>query len=74
MTSLALRGEIKALPLPLCLLRPHLRHMEVPQLGVGLHHSHICDQHCSWWQGWILNLLREARDQTHILTDTISGS
>ena len=32
--------------------------------------SHICDLHCSSRQHWILNPLREARDQTHILRDT----
>ena len=34
----------------------------------------ICDLHCSLQQCQILNPLREARDQTHILTETISGS
>ena len=32
--------------------------------------SHICDLHCSLRQCWILNPLREARDQTRILMDT----
>ena len=66
----------------------HLWHMEVPGQGVKLKLqlqayttptaiqglSHICDLHCSLWQYWILNPLSEARDQTHILTDTLSGS
>ena len=32
--------------------------------------SHICDLHCSSWQHWILNPLREAKDQTHVLMDS----
>ena len=32
--------------------------------------SWVCDLHQSSWQRWILNLLSEARDQTHILIDT----
>ena len=32
--------------------------------------SHICDLHCSLWQCRILNPLNEARDGTHILTET----
>ena len=31
--------------------------------------SFICDGHHSSQQGWRLNRLSEARDQTHILTD-----
>ena len=27
----------------------------------------ICDLRCSLWQRWILNALKEARDQTSIL-------
>ena len=30
----------------------------------------ICKLHHSSWQYWMLNPLREARDRTHILTDT----
>ena len=58
--------------------------MEVPRLGVksGLQlpayatatatpdPSLICELHHSSWQRWILNPVSEARDQTHILTDT----
>ena len=60
----------------------HLRHMEVPRLGVELELqlpatatatatatwdlSLICDLHHSSWQYWILNPLSEARDQTCI--------
>ena len=61
-----------------CLFRPHLRHMEVPRLGVQLElqlpayataiakwdPSRICDLHQSSWQHQILNPLSEARDQT----------
>ena len=36
--------------------------------------SHIFDLHCFLRQCWILNPLIEARDQTHILTDTMLGS
>ena len=32
--------------------------------------NHICKLHHSSWQRWILNPLSEARDGTHILTDT----
>ena len=69
-------------------LGPHLQHMEVPRLGVkselqrpayttgtamrGL--SQIFYLGCSSRQRWILNSLREARDQTHILMDSMSGS
>ena len=60
--------------------------MEVPRLGVELelqlpacgtaeqdpsHISHICDLPHSSWQLGIFNPLSEARDQTHILMDTI---
>ena len=65
-------------------LWPHLRHMEVPRLGVALElqvpayttttatpdPSRICDLLHSSWQHWILNPLREARDRTRILMDT----
>ena len=66
----------------------HLRHTEVPGLGVKLElqlqatatattmpdPSHICDLRCSLWQCQILNPLSEVRDQTRILIDTILGS
>ena len=62
--------------------------MEVPGLGVkselqlpayttataAQDPSPICDLHHSSQQPWILNPLSEARDQTCILTDTMSGS
>ena len=53
--------------------------MEVPRLGAELERqllayaaatpdlSHICKQR------WILRLLREARDQTRIITEALSG-
>ena len=58
--------------------------MDVPRLGVELElqlldyttatatpdQSHICDLRCGLRQHQILNLLREARDGIHILTDT----
>ena len=57
--------------------------MEVPRLGVQLELQlpacttatatqdprGVCDLYHSSWQCWILNLLSEARDQTHILMD-----
>ena len=62
-------------------LGPHLRHMEVPRLGVQSElqlpgyttvtamqdPSHICDLHHSSRNRQILNPLGEARDQTHNL-------
>ena len=36
--------------------------------------SHVCDLHRSLQQHRILNPLREARDQTCILMETVSGS
>ena len=62
--------------------------MEIPRLGVKLELqllayatatekpdlSHMCYLHHSSQQHWILNPLKEASDQTHILTDTVSGS
>ena len=65
-------------------LEPHLRHMEVPRLGVELElqpliyttattkwdPSHVCNLHHSSWQLWILNPLSEARDRTFGLMDT----
>ena len=58
--------------------------MEVPRLGIKLELqqlaytiatamtdlSRVCDLHHSLHQCWILNPLREARDQTSILMDT----
>ena len=60
-------------------LWPHLLHMKVPGLGVEselkLHQapdpSYICNLHQSLWQCHILNPLREARDLTSILTETM---
>ena len=68
----------------LFILGPHLWHMEVPRLGVKSeqwlpayttaratpHSSYIYDLHLTLQQRWILNPLREARDQTHILMDS----
>ena len=63
-------------------LGPHLRHTEVPRLGVKLELklpatatatwdlSHILDLHHSSRQCWILNPLSDARDQTCVLRDT----
>ena len=61
-----------------CFLGPHLRHMEVPRLGVQLElqlpgcttatvtwdPSRIFGVHHSSWQCWVLNPLSKARDQT----------
>ena len=71
-------------------LGPYLQHMEVPGPGVEselqlpayttatamatLDPRHICDLHHILWQCQILNPLREARDQTHILMDPVLGS
>ena len=60
------------------ILGPHLRHMEVPRLGVELELSlpayttatakpdlsPVCDLHHSSWQHWIFNPLIKARDRT----------
>ena len=55
-------------------LRPHLRHMDIPRLGVISELklpayvtaiqdlSPVCDLHCSLQQRQILNPLRKARD------------
>ena len=65
-------------------LGPHPQHMEVPRLGVKPElqlpvyatatatqdPSRICELHHSSRQCQILNPLSEARDRTHILTDT----
>ena len=62
----------------------YLQHMEVPGLGVKSElqlpayttatatpdPNCLCDLHSSLWQCWILSLLSEARDRTHILMDT----
>ena len=62
--------------------------MEVPRLGVKselqlpayttakvtLDLSHVCNLHHIKGKDQILNPLSEARDQTRILMDTISGS
>ena len=62
-------------------------HVEVPRLGVKSELqlpayttaratqdlSHIFELHCSLQQRQILNLLSEARDSAHILTETRSG-
>ena len=67
-------------------LPPHLQHMEIPRLGVGLELqlpayttatatpdlNHICDLCCSLQQHHILNPLNKARDQTRILMDIMS--
>ena len=64
-----------------CLLEPHLRHMEIPRLGVESElqllpygtaiamwdPSHVCDLHHSSQQCQILNPLSKARDGTHNL-------
>ena len=34
----------------------------------------ISNLRCRLWQCWILNPLSEAKDQTHILPETTSGS
>ena len=62
--------------------------MEIPGLGVILElqlpayttatatpaQSHVCNLQLTLQQRWSLNPLSEARDQTRILTDTMSGS
>ena len=69
-------------------LRPHLWPMGVPRVGVQLELqaystatatatqdlSYICDLRYRFQQRWELNPLSEARDRTHILMDTVSGS
>ena len=61
-----------------------MQHMEVPRLGgeselqllayatatATQDLSYVCDLHHSSWQCWILNPLKEARDQICILIDT----
>jgi len=65
----------------------HPQHMEFPGLGVKSELqlqvyatatamqdlSHICNLHLSLWQCQTLNPPSEARDQTHILMDIMSG-
>ena len=67
-------------------LWPHLWLMEVLRLGMESelqlpayatataipYPSCNCDIWCSLWQLLLLNPLKEARDRSHILTDTIS--
>ena len=62
----------------------HLKHMEVPSLGVELELqsppyttvvttqdlSFIWDLHHSSWQHWTLNPLSKTSDQTRVLMDT----
>ena len=69
-------------------LRLHMQHMKVPRIGFESelyllayatatatpNPSCIYDLCCSLWEHWTLNLLSEARDQTYILRDTVSGS
>ena len=64
--------------------RGHMRHIELPRLGVKLELQlpaytpaiamcdlgQVCDLHHSSRQGWILNPLIKARDWTHILMVT----
>ena len=66
-----------------------MQHMKVPRLGVKLELQllaydatatatpdlcRICDLCLSLWQRQILNPLSEAKDQTHILPDTMLRS
>ena len=69
-------------------LELHLRHMEVPRLGINSELqlpvcttatvmpdlSRISELHCNLQQCWILNPLSEARDRTHFLMDTMLDS
>jgi len=61
------------------LLEPHPWHMEVPRLGVKSEPQPQPRQipavsaTSTAARGWILNPLREARDQTRILMDTSQG-
>ena len=68
-------------------LWPHLWHIEVPGLGVELELqlpayaiktatqglSHLRHLSGSLWQNQLFNALSEARDQTSIFKDTMSG-
>ena len=72
----------------LLFLGPHLRHIEVPRLGVGSELQLpayttvtatsdlrcVCDWHGNVQQCWILNPLSRARDGTRLLKDTVLGS
>lgn len=59
---------------------PHLWYMEIPRLGVESEQpaynraTATPDPSCICDLCWILNPRSEARDQTCILTDTMSGS
>ena len=73
---------------PFLFLQLHPRHVEVPRLGVEWElqpparttatatqdPSHICNLRSSLQQRQILNPKIEAKDQTHIFTDTVPGS
>ena len=75
--------ELQSYNFYICILGPHPWHMEVPRLGIYLelqlpayvtatamqNPSHACKLHHSSWQHWILNPVKEARDQTCILMD-----
>ena len=77
-------GKDDGVPCDWLVLGLHLRHMEVPRLGVELElqllayttatatwaPSRIFDQHHDSWQRQILNPLIEASDQTCSLMDT----
>ena len=79
----SLSGPIFILFYFFCFLAPHLRHMDVPRLGVESEPqlpacttatttqdpSRVCDLHHSSQQCWIPDPLSEARDWTHILSD-----
>ena len=68
-------------------LWPYLQRMEDPRPGVerkmqlqadttsltATDPSHICNLCCNFQQHHILNPLSKARDQTHILTETVLG-
>ena len=68
----------------LVIVRLHLKHMEVPKLGVELElrllpyatataipdPSSVCNLHHRSWQHWILKPLTGARDRTCNLMDT----
>ena len=74
-------ASIRCIFFGLVFLGPHLRHMELPRLGVELElqllayttvtatqdPSYICDLYHSSQQCWILNPLSEVRERTCIL-------
>ena len=82
--TLFLKKDIESVFVCFYFLGPRVWHMKVPRLGVELelqlpayttaiatqNPKHICNLHHSSWQHQILNLLREVRVRTHILTDT----